>query len=201
MTVENKQYSANDLEHVKFTADSNNENSIVQFKQYEYPVIPDQDVGYFVEYLRNPIDQSRDQNVDGSVTPVTFEWSPNPIFGQVLVTGFKLILIANNISNFFDFGNRTALTNGFLIETERTDLGLTFTYANIQSNIDFNQVSDSAGQSSFSQQGNTTQDGQSLTLQFENPIKATDTFFFRSTVRDDLTPISYFRISVFFTTT
>lgn len=30
MTVENKNYSKNDLEHVKFTQDSNAENSIVQ---------------------------------------------------------------------------------------------------------------------------------------------------------------------------
>ena len=66
MTVENKQYSANDLEHVKFTADSTNLDSTVQFKQYEYPVIPDKNVGYFVEYLANPGDMTTEQNTPGS---------------------------------------------------------------------------------------------------------------------------------------
>ena len=198
MAIENKQHSKNTLEHVKFTPESDSDNSIVQVKNYDYPVIPDKNVGYFVEYLQNPNDLTSEQNIDGSITPKSFEWSPNPIYGTVLVTGFKVLLVANNITNFFDFANRPTLANGLVIESENQSG--TFEYATIKQNIDFSQVADSSGVASFSQQGNTTQNGQALTLFFEIPIIADSDYIFRSIVQDDLTPLSYFKITTFFTT-
>jgi hypothetical protein len=198
MAVENKSYSKNDLEHVKFTPESNPDNSIVQFKQYEYPVVPDRSVGVFTEFLESTADQSTNMNINGSVTPVTFSWEPNPAYGLIQIQKIKMVIVADNITNFFDFANRTALANGVDIIGETIEGQ--FPYATLKQNIDFVQYTTKGGSSSFNLNGNNTQDIQVLELFASLPILKTDGLKYNVVINDDLTSLSYMKVSVIFET-
>lgn len=202
-----------DLERAKYASDSDLTSSIVQTRQQGditidtstpldvsnavYPVRPDSNVGYNVKLLEDS-GGNTNMNIDGSVTPVVYSWSPDVAFGIVQVWQANLIVIGDNISDFFDYGNRTALANGTLIETGPT-VSL-FVYANLQDNKDFVQYSTDSSGASFAKQGNNTQDGQELVIRLDPPILADSTFTFQITIRDNLTSLDLQQSGISFRT-
>lgn len=195
MAVENRNYSKNDLEHVKFTPESTPDNSIVQFKQYEKPIQPDKSFGMVVEYLEDNFNQ--DMNVDGSITPVEYIWNgPDTSLVTYQIYQIRLVIVANNITNFLGFANGPALTNGIDIIASN-DTG-TFPYANIKRNVEFVQVTTESGKTSFEQQGNNTQDGILFIIRPSSPLLGVSGLSYKLVVNDDLTGISYMRTSVIY---
>ena len=192
-----KDYSVNDLNWARFTDDSTDASSTVKVNQSTFPVVPDITIGEVVEYLT--LTGATNMNVNGSVTPQIFSWTPNPAFGNIQVTRIKLAIIADNINDFFDFANRAPLTNGLVIQSVISGLG-TFIYANVKDNADFLQVSTDTASGGFAKQGNNTQDGQALQIIPRYPIKVDSTFQYQAVIQDDLTTLSYMKATVFFQT-
>lgn len=191
MTIENKQYSKNDLEHVKFTSDSTSQNSLIQIKQYEYPVEPDRNLGYSHTFLTNET-HGNEQNKDGSITPIIYEWTPST---NVLVVELRIVIVANNISNYFDYANiPTGLSTGTEIKTITS--GVPLTYATIKQNIDFAQFGTQAGAGDFAQNGNNTQDGMFIDIRYPQPLKADANTTFQIIINDNLSVLDYHKTSL-----
>ena len=170
----------------------------IQVEQGTYPVTPDKSVGFFQALLEHPT-FGDNQAVDGSSTPAEYEWTPDPAFGpQVLVHEFKVVVVATNISDFFDYANRAPLANGLVVESEKNTV--VFNYATIINNLDFVRFSSEALGGDFRQSGSETQNGQALTLRLPVPVIADANFIYRVIVRDDLSVLSYQSTTVFFTT-
>lgn len=200
-----------DLERAKYASDSTLTSSIVQTRQQgditidsstpvnvenaTFPIEPNKSPRYVIELLEDS-GGNTNQAVNGSSTAVVYEWSPDPSFGTVQVFRFNLLLVANNISDFFDYASRSVLPNGVLVENGQT--GSLVVFSNLQTNLDFIQYSTATGGAGFEQQGNNTQDGQQLEIDFDPPVLADSNYIFRLTIRDDLTSLTLQQAGVFF---
>jgi hypothetical protein len=186
------------LLRANYTPDSTSEKSTTFVRQDTYPAVPDRSVGVFTEFLESTVDQSTNMNINGSATPVTFSWEPNPAYGLIQIQKIKMVIVADNITNFFDFANRTALANGVDIIGET--IAGQFPYATLKQNIDFVQYTTKGGSSSFNLNGNNTQDILVLELFASLPILKTDGLKYNVVINDDLTSLSYMKVSVIFET-
>lgn len=183
------------LLRANYTPDSTSEKSTTFVRQDTYPIVPDKSFGMVVEYLKDNLNQ--DMNVDGSVTPVEFVWNgPDASLVTYQIYQLRLVIVANNITNFLGFANGAELANGIDIIAEN-DAG-TFPYANIKRNVEFTQVTTDSNETSFDQQGNNTQDGILFVIKPSSPILGVSGLSYKIVVNDDLTGISYMRASVIY---
>lgn len=160
---------------------------------------PQLDVIYVPEYLKNGSNIS--MTVNGSGTPVQYSWAPATNETWYLV-GLTLFLIETGTMDATDFGSGSALTNGLLIEIRSK--GTTYTFCNIQNNMDLGVLFGGSGQGSSGglfagtsgfYDTNDIFQGQSL---FEVPIKLQNSTgdFIRITVRDNLAGRDQLRASI-----
>jgi hypothetical protein len=183
------------LLRANYTPDSTSEKSTTFVRQDTYPIVPDKSFGMVVEYLEDNTNQ--DMNVNGSVTPAEYIWNgPDTELVTYQVYQIRLVIVANNITNFLGFANGPALTNGIDI-IAINDAG-TFPYANIKTNVEFVQVTTDSGETSFEQQGNNTQDGILFIIRPSSPLLGASGLSYKLVVNDDLTGISYMRASVIY---
>ena len=185
-----KTYSINDLNHGRFTPDSTATDSTVKVRQATQPVKPDTELLFGTSYLVNGTHGS-DQAQDGSVTPIVYEWEPTQ---EMLLVSFRMILIGDNITDFFDYGNRIILANGTQIVTVRDTVPTT--YATLKQNVDWAQFATESGAGSFEANGNNTQDGQIFVLKYDEPILVSTDFKMQVIINDDLSNLDYHKASV-----
>ena len=135
---------------------------------------------------------SENFKVDGSVTPVTFAIEDLPAGQMLLLQSVSFLLGADDVLDVDKFGDINGLANGILFETKNPGMA-------IQNNADIfllssQQVTSTAGQGSNTFtliQGRWNfQDsfgGNGLIMMNMDDLKIT--------VRDDLTAMSYFKVS------
>lgn len=184
-----------DLERANYTPDSTKTKSITYVRQDggTDPQFPDKNLIVRNEFLTNPTFGS-DQNQDGSAGDITYTWQAPQ--DNTLIQQVRLLQIADNINDFFDFANIGRLTNGLQFIGSRT--AGSNTYANVFDNTDLIQYSTESGGFSFQKQGNNTQDGQLFLIKYLEPILVNSDFSFEIVVRDDLSLISYQRCSILY---
>ena len=171
------------------------EISATPVTQKSYPILPDTRISRATEYFLNPTFGS-EQNKNGSIVNLEYSWSPAPSLGSILMKGFKTILIADNVTDFLDYGSRPPLVNGLLLRSI-TNEG-TFDYATIKSNADFAQFTNSGAANAITLNGNNTQSGYSLILDFNTPLLVDSSITFQIIVRDDLSSLTYQKTTVFY---
>lgn len=150
--------------------------------------VPSGTVAYFSEALIGT-GGSVLLNVNGATTPVTFSYTPSS--GQTsYVESIGLFLQDNGTTNATNFGSKTALTNGLLLESRIN--GVVYTVGNAKNNIDLvciypdNQRTPvTAG---FLENGDIFY-GE---LRFTTPLKLTNSTsdYIRITVRDNLSAVT-----------
>lgn len=155
---------------------------------------PSNNILHIPEYLVDG--SSPDMNVNGSGTPVQFTWSPGS--GETwYLHGLHCLLIDPGTMDPTDFGSIFGgLTNGVLIEI-RTN-GTTYTFCNIQNNLDLSLLLSSGGQ--FERFGffnhNDIFDSNRAFLP-EITLRNSEGDFIRATVRDNLTSLEEFRMAAY----
>lgn len=97
--------------------------------------------------IRNFLNSSsKDMNVNGSVTPVSFSYSPES--GVSAITGMTILFKDDGSTSFDKFGAITALTNGITINTNISSTISTITTikdnADLCTRFHFNQFGNSA---------------------------------------------------------
>jgi hypothetical protein len=131
---------------------------------------------------------SDDMNVNGSVTPVSFSFTPSS--GEIWYVDKVSIFLSDNDLNENDkFGKITALTNGLQLQIQSK--GISLEIANIKDNIDMNLIFENNGVSSPSNvfAGIIRFNPQIILL-------ASNSDFIRFRVRDNLTSVNFLRASV-----
>jgi len=163
-------------------------------EQPSYPIVPKNTLLLRTEFLENG--GAPDMNVDGSVTPVTFSWSPPAGIGDVLLERFQIVLVHTNITDYNSFGNLPGLTNGIKVIPNFN--GTPFTFVTIKRNIEFTQFSTTT-QNVFNQQSDINQGSIQFDIQFYWPQAFNNSNLILSVeVADDLTNLDYLRANVFF---
>lgn len=142
---------------------------------------------------------TKEMSVNGSSTSVVYSYSPSG--GDVIyIDKLTIILQDPGSMDVGDFGSIASLTNGVLIEYQSN--GTTAEFANLQDNGDIATTFSSfwgppvGGESGigFTDANDTI----IATYEFPNPIEldAASSDYFRITIRDNLTSISFLQASV-----
>lgn len=153
---------------------------------------------YFSEYLRNT-SGSNNLNVNGSVTPVTYSLDIAGLEGVACLKVNGYLEIGGNIKSYADFMSIPALTNGLVFEVQSQ--GVTYTSAAIRNNRDivrfFNRDFAYKKRNTDSSFGNNNAFIGTRQIQPSSIVLSNRTNdFFRITVRDDLSALTYFSIEV-----
>jgi hypothetical protein len=193
-------YGLTDLERGKYLPGGTNVSSTVRVSQsgpipgiastvatspVNYSVIPKELFNYKIKYFETG-GGNRNQNIDGSVTPVEFKIIPTV---RTLIKVFTVTSTAVNVQSITDYGNISGgLTNGIYfystvgaIETE---------LINIKRWVEFTHAT-SVGSLNLSLKGNATEDTMSATLVLEAPLLIEPGKELRIRVRDNLSGIKY----------
>lgn len=140
---------------------------------------------------------SKLMNVNGSVTPVNFDFTPAS--GAYYVEQISFFIQDTGTQGMADFGALAALTNGLLIKTKSN--GIENDWQNLKDNIDLamtfheHAILLAAVSTGFL----NSNDFFLGAFQFDNPItlKFSTSDFFRATVRDNLTGINNLRMLLY----
>lgn len=175
-----------DLERGKFTDDSTKTFASVRVRD-------DHHLEPFHEFLVES-GGSKDQTINGSVTPVDFEYTFSE--GAILTT-ITLIMSEKNIGSLLDYGSIAGgLTNGIRISHVDPD-GTESVYGSIKRNVDFGHLG-LTGQSVVSLVGNTNEDVFAMDLRFSDGFILEAGSIVRIRIQDDLTTIDYQEASIVF---
>lgn len=138
---------------------------------------------------------SKLMNVNGSVTPKVFTYSP--VSGSAALTKLAVMINSPGTASFTNFGAISALTNGVLIEVVIG--GVTTQISNIKDNADLCVVFNPSqfGSSAANTLGIPIGFGSSVavfvgTLDFPEPMILTDSDQIQVTIRDNLSTITNF---------
>lgn len=184
-------YGLTDLERGKYLPGGSNVSSTVRVQPNAYSVVPVESYRYEIRYALNG--SSRDQLVNGSVTPVDFSID---FAARSLVEHIDFSIVALNATSILNYGTISGgLTNGIELLTKRSGIELPF--FTIKTLMDLNHVSSVSVQAK-KLQGNNNEEVFNSSLQFLNPaiFQAGDQIIIR--IRDNLTAagLSYQRASV-----
>ena len=153
-----------------------------------YSVIPVEAFGYRTMYLRNPLDDSESQLVDGSVTPV--EFLSNPATVRTLVWRATTIVTSINSNSILDYGNIVGgLTNGVDIFVRRPG-PIDSNFFNIKRFIEYDHISN-IQVGSIRVSGNTSETTFSAKLSFLNPLVLDIGSSLGVRINDNLTGLLY----------
>lgn len=193
-------YGLTDLERGKYLPGGTNVSSTVRVSQsgpipgitgtvtnspIDFSVIPKETYNYKIRYFETD-GGSRDQNVNGSVTPVEFKIIPTV---RTLVRAFTVTSCAVNVQSITDYGNIiNGLTNGVyfysLVGSTESEL------INIKRWVEYTHAT-TGGSINLSLKGNATEDTLSATLILTNPLVINVGKEMRIRIRDNLSGIKY----------
>lgn len=178
-------YGLTDLERGKYLPGGSNLSSTVRVQPTAYSIVPVESYAYKLLYFEDT-GGSRDQNVNGSVTPVEFKVVPTT---TSLVHTVTLTAIANNVQSWKDYGSiSNGLTNGVYFYTLN---GITeIPFFNVKRWVEYTHAT-TAGAVSLDLKGNVTESILSATMLFDNPILLTPGKEIRIRIRDNLSTITY----------
>lgn len=178
-------YGLTDLERGKYMPGGTELLSTVRVSPIARSIIPVETYGYQLKYFETD-GGSRDQNIDGSVTPVEFKVIPTV---RTLVHTVTLTSLAVNVQSWVDYGSiSNGLTNGVYFYTK---VGLVeFPFFNVKRWVEYTHAT-TAGAVSLDLKGNTTEDIVSATMHFDEPLIILPGKEIRIRVRDNLSGIRY----------
>lgn len=184
-------YGLTDLERGKYLPGGSNVSSTVRVQPTAESVVPVERYRYEVRYAENA--GSKDQLVNGSVTPVDFVINfPN----RTLLDHLDFSVVAINTTSILNYGTISGgLTNGIQLLTKRG--GTEVLFFTIKSFMDLNHVS-TVAVTAKKISGNVNEEVFNSSLQFIDPaiFEAGDQIIIR--IRDNLTAagLTYQRMSV-----
>jgi hypothetical protein len=183
-------YGLTDLERGKYFPGGTESLSTVRVGPDRYSTLPAENFVYQVTYLESPT-ATIDQNVNGSVTPVDFKFSP-PSTQYVKQLTFSVVGL--NMASIMDYFNLSGgLTNGIKFLTKEGVLEREI--FNVKKTIELSHASTQGIINNYIQ-GNASEDIfiADMVFPFESTFGPTRELIIR--IRDDLSSIRYQRATV-----